>query len=78
MPARSVAPFAKLLVTLLTLFVALVAVGLTASPESPFAIVVRPVFLRLGVDVDVKVGTFHLHTTWSALPESTKPEGEGL
>ena len=52
---------------------AVVTVGLTASETSPFSITIRPVFLRLGIDVDVKIGTMHLHAGWSALPESTKP-----
>jgi hypothetical protein len=63
------------------LVVALVAVGLTAGGDGPFSIAVRPVFLRLGVDLDVKLGWIHLHANWSALPEpapSTKPASEPL
>lgn len=56
----------------LLLAVALLTVGLTASASSPFTITIRPVIMRLGVDVDVKIGTIHLHAGWSALPESTK------
>jgi hypothetical protein len=57
---------------------ALVAVGLTAPADAPFSIVVRPVFVSLGVDVDVKVWSLHLHFAWSALPPaaaSTKAAG---
>ena len=57
---------------------ALVAVGLTAPADAPFSIVVRPVFVSLGVDVDVKVWSMHLHFTWSAIPPaaaSTKAAG---
>ncbi|HEX7136831.1 MAG TPA: hypothetical protein VF219_03255 [Vicinamibacterales bacterium] len=32
----------------------------------------RPVFLRLGVDLDVKLGSMHLHANWSALPDSSE------
>jgi hypothetical protein len=55
---------------------ALAAVGLTAPADAPFSIVVRPVFVTLGVDVDVKVWSMHLHFAWSAIPPasaSTKP-----
>jgi hypothetical protein len=68
-----------------------VSVGLTAPADGPFTIAVRPIFLRLdeapdesragalGLDIDVKIGTMHLHFGWSAiplaslLPASTKP-----
>jgi len=61
------------------LVVAIVTVGLTASTESPFSIVIHPVFLRLGVDVDVKIGSLHLHGSWSALPDgSTKGAGDTI
>ena len=60
------------LLAALLLVTAVVTVGLTASDNSPFSITIHPVFLRLGVDVDVKIGTVHLHAGWSALPESTK------
>jgi hypothetical protein len=53
----------------LALAVALIAVGLTAPADGPFSIALRPVFLRLGVDLDVKVGSVHLHASWSALPD---------
>jgi hypothetical protein len=55
---------------------AIVTVGLTASAASPFSIAIRPAFMRLAVDLDVKIGTMHLHAGWSALPESTKPAAE--
>jgi hypothetical protein len=62
-------------------FAALVSVGLTAPADGPFTIGVRPAFFRfdadalaesrahaLGLDVDVKLGTLHLHFQWSAIP----------
>jgi hypothetical protein len=62
-------------------FAALVSVGLTAPADGPFTIDVRPAFLRLdaqalaesranalGLDVDIKFGTLHLHFQWSAIP----------
>jgi hypothetical protein len=68
---------------------ALVSVGLTAPDDGPFTIGVRPVFMRLdpvsiaesrahalGVDVDIKFGSLHLHYKWSAIPltpATTKP-----
>jgi hypothetical protein len=52
--------------------VATVAVGLSAGADGPFSIAVRPVFLRLGVDLDVKLGSIHLHANWSALPDSSE------
>jgi len=61
----------------LVLVVAIVTVGLTASSDAAFSIALRPVFLRLGIDVDVKLGSAHLHASWSALPDaSTKEPGE--
>jgi hypothetical protein len=71
-------------------FAALITVGLTAPEDGPFTIDVRPVFLRLdaaaiaesracalGLDVDVKMATLHLHFGWSAIrltvAGSTKP-----
>jgi hypothetical protein len=68
-PARR--PLGKVLVATAIVIVASVAVGLTAGSEGPFSIAVRPVFLRLGVDVDVKLGTIHLHANWSALPDAS-------
>jgi hypothetical protein len=60
---------------------ALVSVGLTAPPDGPFTIGVRPVFFRLdptsiaesrahalGLDVDITLWTMHLHFAWSAIP----------
>lgn len=61
------------LIAAVVLATAVVTVGLTASPASPFTIAIRPAIMRLGVDLDVKIGTMHLHAGWSALPESTKP-----
>jgi len=53
----------------LVLVFALVGVGLTAPADSPFSISIEPVFLRLGVDVDVRIGSVHLHASWSAIPD---------
>ena len=60
----------------LIVMTAMVAVGLTAPANAAFAIRIRPVFATLGIDVDVKPGTMHLHLAWSAIPStpsSTKP-----
>jgi hypothetical protein len=67
----------------LIMFTALVSVGLTAPADGPFSIVITPVFLRLdqiaaaqsnarifGLDIDVKIGSTHLHYGWSAVPIS--------
>jgi hypothetical protein len=64
--------------TTLTLVVALITVGLTAPADGLFTIRVQPVFLRLGVDLDLKVGSMHVHGSWSALPdgESTNPASQ--
>jgi hypothetical protein len=65
----------------LILLAALISVGLTAPADGPFTIDVRPVFLRLdaeavaesrasalGLDIDIRIGTMHLHLAWSAVP----------
>ena len=70
--------FAQALLAIVIGCTALAAVGLTAPADAPFTIVVRPVFVSLGVDVDVKVWSLHLHFAWSALPPaaaSTKAAG---
>jgi hypothetical protein len=59
---------AQALLAIMIGFTALTAVGLTAPVDAPFRIVVRPVFLSLGVDVDVTVWSLHLHFAWSAIP----------
>ena len=69
---------------MLVLFTALVSVGLTAPADGPFSIVITPVFVRLdrtaiaesraralGFDVDVKIGSRHIHLGWSAVPISS-------
>jgi hypothetical protein len=61
------------LMALAVLITAVVTVGLTASANSPFTISLHPKIMRLGIDLDVKIGTMHLHAGWSALSESTKP-----
>lgn len=55
------------LVGALILVTALLSVGLTAASDGPFSIVIHPAFLRLGIDVDVKIGSVHLRASWSAL-----------
>ena len=60
--------FAQALLAIVIGFTALTAVGLTAPVDAPFRIVVRPVFLSLGVDVSVTVWSVHLHFAWSAIP----------
>ena len=65
----------------LILVAALISVGLTAPADGPFTIEVKPVFLRLdaaaladsrasalGLDIDIRIGTIHLHFAWSAVP----------
>jgi hypothetical protein len=50
----------------LIVMTALVSVGLTAPAGAPFAIRIHAVLL--GVDVDVRIGSTHLHAAWSAMP----------
>jgi hypothetical protein len=82
---------ARILIGTMIVVASCVSVGLTAPADGPFTIAVRPIFLRLdeppddsrpgalGLDIDVKIGTMHLHFGWSAiplaslLPASTKP-----
>jgi hypothetical protein len=64
------------LMAMALLMTAVITVGLTASANSPFTISLQPAIMRLGIDLDVKLGTMHLHAGWSALPESTKPGSE--
>jgi hypothetical protein len=66
-------PVRNLLIASLILGLATIAVGLTAGTDGLFSIAVRPVFLRLGVDVDIKLGSLHLHANWSALPDPQRP-----
>jgi len=66
---------------LLILFTALVSVGITAPADGPFSIAITPVFFQLdaaalaesrgralGVDVDVKIGSMHMHFGWTPVP----------
>ena len=62
---------ARALVATLIVFTALVAVGVTAPAEAPFTIAIRPVFITLGLDIDIKVWSVHLHFAWSALPSAS-------
>jgi hypothetical protein len=73
--------FAQALLAIALGFTALVAVGLSAPADATFSIVIRPVFVTLGIDVDVKVSNRHLHFGWSAIPPaapSTKDSGTSL
>jgi len=63
--------FAQALLAIALGFTAFVTVGLTAPADAAFSIVVRPVFVTLGIDVDVKLGSQHLHFSWSAIPPAT-------
>jgi hypothetical protein len=49
---------------------ALVSVGLTAPADGPFSITIRPILVRLAIDVDIKFGPYHFHTCWSALQDA--------
>jgi hypothetical protein len=85
---------ARTLVGTLILVAALVSVGLTAPADGPFTIDIQPIFLRLdpasiaesrahalGLNVDIKFGTMHLHLEWSAIPlapATTKSTGSLL
>jgi hypothetical protein len=73
----------KSLLVLLAVSTAFVAVGLTAPADGPFSIGIQPVVWRmdaaavaesrasvLGLDVDVKVGSIHVHLGWSVIPLS--------
>jgi hypothetical protein len=68
---------ARTLIATLIVFTALVAVGVTAPADAPFTIAIRPVFVNLGVDIDIKVWNLHLHFAWSALQSawSTRTDG---
>jgi hypothetical protein len=66
-----------MLVATLIVFTALVAVGVTAPADAPFAIAIRPVFMTLGLDIDVKVWSVHLHFAWSALPSASTTKADG-
>ena len=76
---------------------ALISVGLAAPANSVFSIDITPVFLHLdaaangesrpsalGLDVDIRIWTLHLHYAWSAVPmaaltpASTKQAGRLL
>ena len=74
MPARP--PIIRRFVAALVIAIAVVTVGLTASSDSPFTISVHTAFLRLGIDVDITLGSLHLNASWSAIPSSTKPTAD--
>jgi len=60
---------------------ALVSVGLTAAPDAAFSIAVQPTLFRLdpvaveharasllAFDIDIRLGSMHLHVGWSGIP----------
>ena len=68
---------------------ALVSVGLTAPADGVFSISVHPTLLRLdrtaieqsrasalGLDIDIKIGSMHVHLGWSALSISGASLGD--
>jgi hypothetical protein len=71
----------------LVLFTAALSVGLTSPADGLFTVDIRPVLLQmdpaavaefraraLGVDVDVKFGSLHMHLGWSAVsPHQRQP-----
>ena len=59
----------RLLLAALIVLTAFVSVGLTAPADGLFSISIRPVLIRLALDIDVKLGSMHFHTRWSALPD---------
>ena len=79
---------ARTIVGTLIAVAAFVSVGLTAPADGPFTIGLHPAFFQLDpeavaesrahalrLDVDIKLGTLHLHFKWSAIPlapETTK------
>jgi hypothetical protein len=69
---------AQALITTLIVFSALVAVGVTAPREAPFTIAIRPEFLTLGVEVEIKVWTLHFRFGWSALPSTASTKTDTL
>ncbi len=75
------ARLARTIVCTMIALAAFVSVGLTAPADGLFTIDVHPAFFRLdpeavaesrahalGLDVDIKLGTVHLHYQWSAIP----------
>jgi hypothetical protein len=61
----------KAIATVAIACTALASVGFTAPADSLFTISIRPVLVNLAVDVDIKVGTWHLHERWSVLPDAS-------
>jgi hypothetical protein len=68
---------ARALVALVIVASALVAVGATAPADAPFTIAIHPVLATLGIDVEVRLWSVHVHYAWSALQAaaSTKTGG---
>src|SRR5205823_6887937 len=60
----------RLLAATFIVCTALVSVGLTAPADGPFSITIRPILVRLAIDIDVKFGLYHFHTCWSALQDT--------
>lgn len=69
-------PLVKGFIAAIAVAIAVLTVGLTASAESPFSISVHTAFLQLGIDLDIKIGSFHLHAAWSALPSVNQTGGQ--
>jgi hypothetical protein len=71
---------ARALAATLILVIALTAVGITAPSDAPFTIAIHPVFVKLGIDIEIKIWTMHVHFAWSALPPaaSTKLSGPAI
>jgi hypothetical protein len=79
--------FARALVGTVIAVTALVSVGLTAPADGVFSIAVHPTLFRLdraaieqsraralGLDIDIKLGSMHMHLGWSALSMSGTSE----
>ena len=71
---------ARVLLTALVIFTAALSVGITSPADGVFTIDIHPVFLQmdpvaiaesraraLGLDVDIKLGSMHLHFGWTAV-----------
>jgi hypothetical protein len=72
---------ARIVLTLLIATTALASVGLTAPADAVFSIAVQPSLFRLdpvaldqsrahilGLDIDIRLGSMHLHVGWPGVP----------
>jgi len=72
---------ARLGLTLVIATTALASVGLTAAPDAVFSITVQPTLFRLdpvaveqsrahilGLDIEIRLGSMHLHVGWPGVP----------